>query len=60
MCLILEFECAREGKADTQVVMLGGLRVKSRAGKGRMALKGEMRGKVPLMILNQTQPFPVP
>lgn len=28
--------------------------------KKRTAQKGEMRGKVPLMILNQTQPFPVP
>lgn len=28
--------------------------------KRRTAQKGEMRGKVPLMILNQTQPFPVP
>lgn len=27
--------------------------------KRRMAQKGEMRGKVSLMILNQTQPFPV-
>lgn len=24
-----------------------------------MAKKGEIRGKVPLMILNETQPFPV-
>lgn len=50
--------CLR-GQGKNAVLTHGGLCVKSWCGKGERHRR-EMRGKVPLMILNQTQPFPVP